>query len=218
MKTLMVIPTAFIKRKTVLKGFKRAYNEAEFAKSNSGFSRPFVRGVEVTPSLSYDLGVFLCLSNCGGRKLGGLMPCRSLGRGLLTRLSVASKFLAGFGSDSFNLSEENTMDNCIQNLPYPVNSHQKQILNKLLGRKRLNRYVLEALNNNGFILQIIARSVQDGWHLDLVTLDQQTATLKTLDGSKDKVFKSLDTVNEFLRDFGLPGFLVTSDKKEVSHA
>lgn len=110
------------------------------------------------------------------------------------------------------------MDNCIQNLPYPANAHQKQILNKLLGRKRFNRDVLEALNDNGFILQIIARSNQGGWNVDLVTLDHQIATLKTLDGSKNKVFKSLDTVNEFLRDFGFSGFLVTSDKKEVSHA
>lgn len=110
------------------------------------------------------------------------------------------------------------MDNCIQNLPYPVNAHQKQILNKLLGRKRFNRDVLKSLNDNGFILKIIARYAQDGWHLDLITVDQQIATLKTLDGSKVKVFKSLDTVNEFLCDFGLSGFLVTSDKKEVSHA
>lgn len=217
MKTLIVIPTAFIQRKTVLKGFKRAYNEAEFAKSNSGFSRPFTKGVEITPSLSYDFGVFLCLSYYGGRKLGGLMPCRLLWCGLLTRLSVASMFLAG--QEVTPIYQRRTlMDNCIQNLPYPVNAHQKQILNKLLGRKRFNRDVLKSLNDNGFILKIIARYAQDGWHLDLITVDQQIATLKTLDGSKVKVFKSLDTVNEFLCDFGLSGFLVTSDKKEVSHA
>ncbi|WP_158660957.1 hypothetical protein [Thiomicrorhabdus sp. Milos-T2] len=212
-----IIFIAVFDEKPFLNVLKHGYNEIEFAQSNSGFSRPFTQGVEITPSLSYDYGVFLCLSYYGDWKLGGLMPCRLLGCGLLTRLSVASMFLAGLEVAPIN-PRRTLMDNCIQNLPSPVNTRQKQILNKLLGRKRFNRDALEVLNNNGFISKIHISLVSNGWNLDLLTVDQQTATLKTLDGSKNKVFKSLDTVNEFLRDLGISCYVVSSEIKEVNHA
>ncbi|MBO1927117.1 hypothetical protein J3998_05965 [Thiomicrorhabdus sp. 6S2-11] len=205
-----------INGKIIFNGFKRAYNGYEFANSNSGFSRPFYQGVEIAPSLSYDLGVFLCPFYCGARKLGGLLSCRSLGSGLLTRLSVASMFLAG-QEVTPKIPRRTLMDNCIQNLPYPVNTHQKQILNKLLGRKRFNRDVLLELKKHQFITEIKARAVNVGWVVDLLTIDQQVSTLKTLDGSKDKIFKSLDTVNEFLIELGCFGFVVTFENKEVTH-
>ena len=213
-KTIFIIVP---NRKSFFIDVKHGYNKKEFVKSNSGFSRPFTQGVEITPSLSYDYGVFLCLSYYGDWKLGGFMPCRLLGCGLLTRLSVASMFLAGQEVTPTN-PRRTLMDKCIQNLPYPVNAQQKQILNKLLGRKRFNRDALEVLNNNGFISKIHIRLVSNGWNLDLLTVDQQTATLKTLDGSKNKVFKSLDTANEFLRDLGISCYVVSSEIKEVNHA
>lgn len=203
-------------RKVFFIAFKRAYNVREFAKSNSGFSRPFNQGVERTPSSLYDLGVFLYPSQYGDRTLGGLMPCRFLGYGLLTRFPVTSMFLAGQEVTPIK-SRRSLMGNYIQSLPYSVNAHQKQVLNKLLGRKRFNRDVLAELQKHDFISQITVRTVNEGWVVDLLAIDQQTATLKTLDGSKDKVFKSLDTVNEFLSELGLSGYVVASENKEVAH-
>lgn len=211
-----IILIAVFVKKPFINEFKRGYNEAEFAKLNSGFSRLFTQGVEITPSLSHDFGVFLCLPYYGVRKLGGLLSCRfpwvRSANPTFGRLHVFSRT----GSGSYK-PKENTMDNCIQNLPYSVNTHQKQILNKILGRKRFNRDALEALNNHGFISQIQVCLVSEGWTLNLLTIDQQTASLKTLDGSKTKVFKSLDTVNEFLSDLGLTCFVVTSKIQEVNH-
>lgn len=106
------------------------------------------------------------------------------------------------------------MDQCVLNSPILAN----QTINKLLGRKRFNKSVLIELNQNHSISHFKVVLKPLGWVLNVYTCNGQQAVLKTNDGSKIKVFKSLDTVYEFLVEQQVSEFTVSSGDKEFSYA
>lgn len=201
-------------KKTLLNVIKHEYNVKRLAHSSHSFSRLFAQGVIKTPSLYYDTGVFLCPTYYGGWILGGLMSCRSLERGLLTRFSVATQLLAELFGDFLACSRRSAMKNCVLNSPILAN----QTINKLLGRKRFNKAVLIELNQNHSISHFKVVLKPLGWVLNIYTSNGQQAFLKTNDGSKVKVFKSLDTIYEFLVEQQVSEFTVFTGGKEFSHA
>lgn len=219
MKNTSIVPhKIFLKlmtlKKTLLNQAKHEYNEKRLAHSSHSFSRLFAQGVKKAPSLNYDIGVFLCPTYYGGWILGGLLSCRSLERGLLTRFSVATQLLAELFGDFLACSRRSTMDQCVLNSPILAN----QTINKLLGRKRFNKSVLIELNQNHSISHFKVVLKPLGWVLNVYTCNGQQAVLKTNDGSKIKVFKSLDTVYEFLVEQQVSEFTVSSGDKEFSYA
>jgi len=205
--------TAQINKKTLLNPVRHEYNETRLAHSSHSFSRLFSLGVKKTPSLYYDTGVFLCPTYYGGWILGGLTSCRFLESGLLTRFSVTTQLLAELFGDSFENSRRSAMDNCVLNSPALAN----QTINKLLGRKRFNKSVLIELNQGRSIshFNVVFKSI--GWVLSVHTCNGQQATLKTNDGSKTKIFKSLDTVCEFLVEQKVSEFTVITGGEEVAY-